>query len=706
MPIPELIQAAFFYLVFSSFAFIGLPLTKKVFKNGAVAYAAAKLFGFMIIGYGIWIASSLRLIDYQNGWIVAGVWVIAVILGIFIDKKLSPRDQPAVGIEAKTHTFWHRSKDILLIEAITVAAYSVYLVARSQNPAIEGGEHFMDMAFLGASGKTHYFPFIDPWYAGKTVNYYYYGFYLVSLTSNLAHVSYSIAYNLAIGLIYSQSFLFSGIIAYFLTRSKKLSLLTALLITTFGALFFAACPFRIAAEGNRVCNYNAAAQYFNPPYISNEIPSFAFTTANLHPHLIALPFFLCALALIYAASQKPKPDKTISLLFALNIATCALINAWDFVTLSSLSLVFLLIIFLKISKSGKSSGDNLRAIGKWSLFAAMTFGMAVILILPMLITFDVPTAGLGLAYSHIKEYGLQNVQWPTPIEAEIGIWGELLAIVLTALFIERKRILPRHNFIAAIAITSAVIIVGVEIFFVKDIYSVTIPSLFRYNTVFKFGFHAWVLLSLAFIWGMKILYSHDFGTKTGLARRGLNAIIAVTVIGGAFYPYQALVSYPKSVAKGLNGAQWIEKTSEGDWNAINYINTHIPERAVIAEASGDSYSIHGRISAFTGMIAPIGWMSHEAVWRIKKEDLADKSTSQNIFAEVNGIGNDMRSLYETSDIQAAKNIIDKYKIEYVFVGKLEKDDYPILDEKKFYSLGKPVFSSPNSNLFKIDAVVP
>ena len=708
MIILEWFQAVIFYIVFSSFAFAGFFFSKKVFGNKIVAYATGKLFGLMIVGYGIWMASSFRILDYQNNWMVSGIWITAILLGIFLNRGRfsnhgKPHNLPGTTAETKSPFVW---KEFLLLEAITLAAYFAYLIIRNQNGAIAGGENLMDMALLSASGKTSYFPFIDPWYAGKTVNYYYYGFYLVSLLSNLAHVSYSFAYNFAIGLIYSQSFLFSGLISYFLTRSKRLALLAALLVTTFGTLFFAACPFRIATENSNVCNYNAAAQYFNPSNISNEIPSYSFTVANLHPHLISLPFFLNALILLYAASRRPKANAFLAFLLAINLATCALINAWDSITLLSLLSVSLLMFFIKTIKDSNKRKIDFRRIRAWSVFAVITLFLAAILVLPAARSFNAPISGLGLAYSQVKQYNLQDVQWPTPIEAEIGIWGLFLAITLAALFIERARILSNHIFVTAITIVSVAIIIGVEFVFVKDIFSVTNPSWFRYNTVFKFGFHAWVLLSLAFAWGIKTLYSHDFKSKTGLMRRGLEIVIAIAIIGGAFYPYQARFFYSNSSNKGLDGSLWIKERAIGDWNAINYINSNIAGRSVIAEAVGQSYTTYGRISAFTGMIAPMGWKSHEVVWRLKKEDIAGGSQSKpeiNGFNEVSKVDDDMKILYETSDIEETKKIIDEYKIQYVFIGSLEREAYKNLNEKKFRAIGTLLFSSSGSDIFKIDA---
>src|SRR6185436_17917892 len=61
-------------------------------------------------------------------------------------------------------------------------------------------------------------------------------------------------------------------------------------------------------------------------------------------------------------------------------------------------------------------------------------------------------------------------------------------------------------------------------------------------------------------------------------------------------------------------------------------------------------------------------------------------------------------LYLTPDIEEAKGIIERYGIQYVYVGELERKTYPGLDESKFDKLGRVVFESHGSKLFQLSAV--
>ena len=62
-------------------------------------------------------------------------------------------------------------------------AYLAFVGVRLLNPDLwqpwNGGEKFMEFAFLNATLGGPKFPPYDPYFAGGILNYYYYGFYLV-----------------------------------------------------------------------------------------------------------------------------------------------------------------------------------------------------------------------------------------------------------------------------------------------------------------------------------------------------------------------------------------------------------------------------------------------------------------------------------------------------------------------------------------------
>src|SRR3989344_2503676 len=294
----DFISSLQFYLIFSLFILIGLPLTTRVTTNFSLAWGIGKLIGLILFAYLVWILSYFHILDYQNNVALLSLFSFILMLGAFFLIK-----------QYRINNYYDRFRVIIWIEVISLIVYSLYLFIRSANPSINGTEHFMDMVLLSAVGKTNYFPFIDPWYAGKFVNYYYYGHYIVSLIANIGRIPYELAYNFALGLIFTQSFVLSGLLVYVITGLKKYTLLSAFLVTISGTLFFSGCVFNgLLSTPIHTCYYPSSTRLYTPSYIINEIPSYSFTVGNLHAHLLALPFFLFNIILLYSIIDLKKPQ--------------------------------------------------------------------------------------------------------------------------------------------------------------------------------------------------------------------------------------------------------------------------------------------------------------------------------------------------------------------------------------------------------------
>ena len=58
-------------------------------------------------------------------------------------------------------------------------------------------------------------------------------------------------------------------------------------------------------------------------------------------------------------------------------------------------------------------------------------------------------------------------------------------------------------------------------------------------------------------------------------------------------------------------------------------------------------------------------------------------------------------MYEENDLQTTKNLLEKYVVEYVVIGDLEREKYPNMNEKKFTSLGKVIYQNGDTRLYKL-----
>jgi uncharacterized membrane protein len=113
------------------------------------------------------------------------------------------------------------------------------------------------------------------------------------------------------------------------------------------------------------------------------------------------------------------------------------------------------------------------------------------------------------------------------------------------------------------------------------------------------------------------------------------------------------------------------------------------EPAVIAEAiapDGGDYSQYGRVSMLTGFPAVLGWRFHEIQWRGGDAEIGSRQA-------------DIALLYETLDWDEAQRVIDKYNIEYIYIGDLERDTY-VLREEKFYQHTNIAFQEGDVIIFR------
>lgn len=701
----ELLQALAFYFTFSLFGLIGWPLAGRIFKTQAAAYQMSKLAGLAVFGYAVWLLASLKIISYQNNWLIGGLWLALLLFGLWQIKSKQAL--------AKFNLKKFLKHPLVKLEAVLLLVYLAYLFLRTYSPAIYGTERFMDMMLFSSASKTDYFPFVDGWYAGHAVNYYYYGAYLMSLLAKLSRVSFlPLAYNFAFGLLFTQTIASAGVIIWDFTSKKSYAVLAAFLVAVSGTLFYAGC--QLSAWGhNSSCSYASSTRLFTPSYIINEIPSYSFTVGDMHAHVLGLILFLFNLYLILRLLNENAPKNLIRLLLVVGLASSALTNAWDFMSLVTVLGLASLWQTAENFKAHKALGPKkyLSDLGQNIL---VVLG-ALVCMLPFLLNYQSPVLGLGFAPGFAAQNHLTNVQYPTPLSAELGMWGLLVFGCAVSWIKARAR--NRENQSAKILlIASILIILGVEIFFIPDIYSITNPDYFRANTVFKFGYHAWVMLSLAFClflyYARQPLKEKTKTFKTSAVRNLLNWTAAATVFAGLFYPLSAINQFYLSNVQtraaqnaSLDGSLFMKTESAGDYAAVDYINRTIKSRAVIVEAAGDSYTYFGRISAFTGNIAPIGWLTHEWTWRLDAK--AAKTARPGITVEtgygpIAKISQDVQNIYQTADPQTALSLLQKYGAGYVYLGDLERKTYPNISLDKFLQIGQVVYNTNGVIIYKIN----
>jgi uncharacterized membrane protein len=55
---------------------------------------------------------------------------------------------------------------------------------------------------------------------------------------------------------------------------------------------------------------------------------------------------------------------------------------------------------------------------------------------------------------------------------------------------------------------------------------------------------------------------------------------------------------------------------------------------------------------------------------------------------------DIQQIYSSTDEAEVRDLLDKYQVSYIYVGKLEEEKYEVINHDLLKSLGEVVFISP------------
>lgn len=740
----EITAAITFYLVFSLFGIIGLAFTSRFMSiKSASAYIIAKPLGLIIFVYALWMLASVKVIQFSNNALVIILFGLSIICSIyFIFWSLFKRGK----LNSET---LNRNKFVILkflaIEVISLLLFAVFLYFRAFNSSLESTEKFMDLHLLMSSGKTGYFPFFDGWWSSKSVNYYYYGFVVFATLVKISGVPYAIGYNLSMGIIFILCILLSFVIVYKITKSVVFSILGSGLVSIAGNIHYASCLLKSVDQNflttiQTKCYYPSATRILDPSYTINEFPSYSFVLGDMHPHVMSIPFFLINLFLLQEIYKSKKVNHVLMFCYAITLATAALVNFWDFMTLGFLfALVFLRKIYLGYKKSGnEESGVKYRlfkimekklSLFSWTLFFVLS---PFVLFLPFFLYFKSPVPGIGFSPLFVLGHPeVSDFQYPSTLWFLFGIWGVyIIGIVVSTIVIIAKSTKARKYLFPLFLGITAMLLVGVtEFFYFKDLFHIANPPYFRANTVFKFGYHAWMLFGISFASMMYLLWKKigeiksvmvgvagDLVFLIGISLYSLSVFIyPIFSVNQAYTP--TFPSYDPVAGWGvqnrtftLDGSRYIEFRAYDDFQTIKWLNENQKERVVVLEAAGSSYSFYGRIGVNTGMGNVINWESHEWTWRFHYppgmkswKDALGKNIDTG-YGEIALVAADVRKMYESVDDNETRLLLKKYNVKYIYVGDLERTTYSNLQEDKFRRLGRIAFESGNSRLYEVGRV--
>lgn len=301
---------------------------------------------------------------------------------------------------------------------------------------------------------------------------------------------------------------------------------------------------------------------------------------------------------------------------------------------------------------------------------------------------------MGVILRHQPSGFLEEVQIRDSTWATLGILISLVTVVSLALVLvlsldrrpDDTSVLPLV-FVLAAAGLGVYLIFGAELFWIKvrDAWENRTP------TTFRLSFHAWILLSIAATYGLYFILSRwRLPHIRARFAASLWALATLVVIAsGLIYPVISVASRTDGFSSGrsLDGLALVKRFEPDEYAAVKWLNGHVSGTPVILEAPGPEYGSYARISVRTGLPTILGWPSHELKFR---GSLAPQAGRQE----------DMDTLYQTRSPVEAQHLIDKYDVEYVYVGSLERQQYSQASLEKFAEFMDVAFSSNEVTIYQ------
>lgn len=303
-------------------------------------------------------------------------------------------------------------RHLVVSEAGHLAAFVAFLVFRGFGPDANFQEKPSDLMMLSSVMHSTSMPPQDAWMAGETVNYYYLGYAIWGGFGKMAGAMPAEVFNLALISSFAMTFVAgAGLVASVLGRFHRdrvaitggvIATITILLMGNpwatgqvlddrefqENAFFFDG----IGWEASRVI-VDVEGGGTNP---ITEFPAFSFVLGDLHPHVMALPFTILALALAWMLLTLGRLREGVSLIrrdwhrLALAggmIGSLYALNSWDFPTYLVIAL-----LALGLGTVGASISERLAA-------GTITVGGALLAWLPFYLGFEAPSVASGSSFS-------------------------------------------------------------------------------------------------------------------------------------------------------------------------------------------------------------------------------------------------------------------------------------------------------------------
>ena len=744
------------WLLIQVMGLVTWPLAHRFFRSYPDrGYILSKGLGLILTGFLNWFLVSIHLFRFSRFSIWFAIACIA----------LASWFLKVVPIRELFRFFKEQKRLVLTIEIVFLAAFIAFTLVRMGNPEIAQTEKMPDFAFLTGVVTSDYFPPRDPWYADGTINYFYYGHYLIGVLTKLAGTAPEYGFNLGVAVIFAFTLLNASGVAFGLIKKLRYGVLGGLFVAFIGNLDCAIQLFsslsKILAGSQKFYPFNWFNWWMSSRVIVregiditiNEFPFWSYILGDLHAHMNVVPISLIVLAIIlehfrHSATGldglgvgRDKWFRIVITAIVLGAIPCA--NTWDTPTYFALMVAAILLArqfrpasqLLTATDQGEISVAKIivsplkelfnRILPKtlpgekndWKEYLLSWLGVVIIIVAalsfyaPFYASFHrVETGGLKivnpnqytLADDFLTIYGfffycmfpfvlaLVYHRFTSLNERLKPLVGIALILFFFALFLAFDRFMipfclfflfftlavplkkddpdiKEKFFALALCVMVLLVLLGCEFFYIKDAYGKTLE---RQNTIFKFYYQAWIFCGISAAYAV---YWFQWKAPKTLSivwepvyRLLLICTLMFPFVGSVvktnyFHGFTHPSSHTKATLDGIHYMSWQYK---GDYEAIKWLKKHAGPKQRVLEATGPAFSHYGRISAATGMATILGWGNHENLWR------------DGTWKVIGVRSEEVKQVYTSNNPVKIREILDKYKIDFVFYGKLEREQYP------------------------------
>ena len=621
-----------------------------------------------------WSVCAITKAEFGNTAVFTSFAVLAV--ATFLVKKYAVRTVYATADET-----------IRLLRGFSVFAviFLVVFWAIGFNPVVDPGtENYMDFGFMQTIFRQKSALPFDLWFATEKLNYYYLGQAAAVYMCRLAFTTPEYGYNMMLATFTAIVFLgvFEIVYALFvrLPRSGENVRPYALAGGGVGAFTaaFSANPHWLVYGFIRpllqkIFSGEDAKRYwfcdgtvFIRPQLGdadngkNEFPAYSFILGDLHAHVINVIFVLPLIALLLDYCLEKDDDKKteMSRFWKLIPIACLLgyykgANYWDF------AIYYVICGGLIVFSDLKRSKACVKTFERIGIKAAVVTIVSAVIILPFSLNFTKMESGVALCETHTSAYKF-GVLWFLPIA--VTLW------LITALYVnDDTEKICRVSLLALMLCTIGLVIVP-EVVYVKDIYG---SENSRFNTMFKLTYQAFILFAIIFGIAFAYMLMRYFlsGNRSFSKAAMIVLFVLYTVYSCSYSVYASKqwlgIGQPGkrigiSSLEGLRG----DETYGFEIEAADVIAKDPRKVINIVEAAGNSYTHESALSVYTGACTPAGWFVHEWMWHNDPEPVRERADRVAYF-------------YTSGDSEYCRNFLNRYAIDYIFVGPAEVCKYPV-----------------------------